>query len=49
MKIPLSRLRIAAYHMVVASIGALMANHGGGGSSASLVTPPSTSCLNVAI
>ena len=49
MKMPRSRLRSTAYHMVVASSLPWIRSHGRGGSSASLATPAPISCLRVAI
>jgi len=46
---PLVRLRSTAYHIVDASLGALMRCHGRGGSSASDATPASRSWRWVAI
>ena len=45
---PLVRLRITAYHSVVASPVPWIGNHGRGGGSAASAIPASTSCLNVA-
>lgn len=49
MKIPFSFRRMAAYHIVVASIGALIGHHGRGGSSSGVVIPASASWRPVAI
>lgn len=48
MKIPRSRLRSTAYHMVVASSLPWIRSHGRAGCSASLATPASISCRRVA-
>ena len=48
MKMPRVRLRITAYHMVVASPVPWMRCHGRGGAESSGATPASTSCFWVA-
>ena len=48
MKIPRSRLRSTAYHMVVASSLPWIRSHGRAGSSAALAMPAAISCLRVA-
>ena len=48
MKTPRSRLRITAYHMVVASRVPWIGCHGRGGVPDSSATPAATSCLRVA-
>jgi len=48
MKTPRSRLRITAYHIVVASCVPWIGCQGRGGRSTPSVTPASTSCRSVA-
>jgi len=48
MKMPRSRLRSTAYHMVVASSLPWIRSHGRGGCSTSPAIPASISCLRVA-
>ena len=48
MKMPRSRLRSTAYHMVVASSVPWIRSHGFAGGSVSVARPDSISCLRVA-
>lgn len=48
MKIPRSRWRSTAYHIVVASSLPWMRSHGRAGGSTSLASPAAISCLRVA-
>lgn len=48
MKMPRSRLRSTAYHIVDASLLPWIRSHGGAGGSASVAKPASINCLWVA-